>query len=36
MASAAQSISPDGFYVAAAGDIPETQEFFGMMKTAGY
>ena len=24
MASAAQSISPDGYYVAAAGDIPET------------
>jgi hypothetical protein len=36
MASAAQSISPDGFYVAAAGDIPETLDFFGMMKTAGY
>ena len=36
MASAAQSISPDGFYVAAAGDIPETLQFFGMMKTAGY
>ena len=36
MATAAQSISPDGFYVAAAGDIPETLQFFGMMKTAGY
>jgi hypothetical protein len=36
MATAAQSISPDGFYVAAAGDIPETVQFFGLMKTAGY
>ena len=36
MATAAQSISPDGFYVAAAGDIPETLQFFGLMKTAGY
>ena len=36
MASAAQSISPDGYYVAAAGDIPETLQFFGLMKTAGY
>jgi hypothetical protein len=36
MATAAQSISPDGFYVAAAGDIPETLDFFGQMKAAGY
>jgi hypothetical protein len=36
MASAAKSISPDGFYVAAAGDIPETLDFFGQMKDAGY
>jgi hypothetical protein len=36
MASAAKSISPDGFYVAAAGDIPETLDFFGQMKAAGY
>ena len=36
MASAAQSISPDGFYVAAAGDIPTTDQFFQLMKTAGY
>ena len=36
MASAAQSVSPDGYYVAAAGDIPETLQFFGLMKAAGY
>jgi hypothetical protein len=36
MASAAQSISPDGFYVAAAGNIPQTDQFFQLMKTAGY
>jgi hypothetical protein len=36
MATAAQSISPDGFYVAAAGDIAETLDFFGQMKAAGY
>jgi hypothetical protein len=36
MASAAQSIRPDGFYVAAAGDIPTTDQFFQLMKTAGY
>ena len=36
MASAAKSISPDGFYVAAAGDIPTTDQFFQLMKTAGY
>ncbi len=36
MATAAQSISPDGFYVAAAGNIPQTDQFFGLMKTAGY
>ena len=36
MATAAQSISPDGYYVAAAGNIPQTDQFFGLMKTAGY
>ena len=36
MATAAQSISPDGYYVAAAGDIPETLQFFRLMKAAGY
>jgi hypothetical protein len=36
MATAAQSISPDGFYVAAAGNIPQTLQFFQLMKTAGY
>jgi hypothetical protein len=36
MASAAQSISPDGYYVAAAGNIPQTDQFLQLMKTAGY
>ena len=36
MATAAKSIRPDGFYVAAAGDIPTTDQFFQLMKTAGY
>jgi hypothetical protein len=36
MAAAAQSVSPDGFYVAAAGNIPQTDQFFQLMKTAGY
>jgi hypothetical protein len=36
MASAAKSISPDGFYVAAAGNIPQTLQFFQLMKAAGY
>jgi hypothetical protein len=36
MATAAQSISPDGYYVAAAGNIPQTDQFFALMKTAGY
>ena len=36
MATAAQSISPDGYYVAAAGNIPQADEFFQLMKTAGY
>ena len=36
MVTAAQSISPDGFYVAAAGDIPSTLQFFNLMKAAGY
>jgi hypothetical protein len=36
MATAAKSISPDGFYVAAAGNIPQTDQFFQLMKTAGY
>ncbi len=36
MASAAESISPDGYYVAAAGDMPTTLQFFQIMKAAGY
>jgi hypothetical protein len=36
MATAAQSISPDGYYVAAAGNMPQTDQFFQLMKTAGY
>jgi hypothetical protein len=36
MAAAAQSISPDGYYVAAAGNIPQTDQFFQLMQTAGY
>ena len=36
MVAAARSISPDGFYVAAAGDIPSTVQFFSQMKAAGY
>jgi hypothetical protein len=36
MATAARSISPDGFYVAAAGKIAQTAQFFRLMKTAGY
>ena len=35
MATAAQSISPDGYYVAAAGNIPQTDQFFQLMQTAG-
>jgi hypothetical protein len=36
MAAAARSISPDGFYVAAAGKIAQTLQFFRLMRTAGY
>jgi hypothetical protein len=36
MATAAQSISPDGFYVAAAGKVAQTLRFFQLMKAAGY
>ena len=36
MATAARSISPDGYYVAAAGKIPQTLQFFRLMKNAGY
>ncbi len=36
MASAAQSITPDGFYVAADGKVAETLRFFQLMKAAGY
>ena len=36
MASAAKSISPDGFYVAAAGKIAQTLQFLRLMRTAGY
>jgi len=36
MATAARSISPDGFYVAAAGNMGRTDQFFRLMKAAGY
>jgi hypothetical protein len=36
MATAAKSISPDGFYVAAAGKVAQTLQFFRLMRTAGY
>jgi hypothetical protein len=36
MAAAAQSISPDGFYVAAAGNMAQADQFFRLMKAAGY
>jgi hypothetical protein len=36
MATAAQSISPAGFYVASAGNIPQTDQFFQLMRNAGY
>ena len=36
MATAAQSISPNGYYVAAAGNMAQTDQFFQLMKTAGY
>jgi hypothetical protein len=36
MAAAARSISPDGFYVAAAGKVAQTLRFFQLMKAASY
>ena len=36
MVTAAKSISPDGFYVAAAGNVPATVQFFNLMQAAGY
>jgi hypothetical protein len=36
MTAAAQSISPDGFYVAAPGAIPQVDQFFQNLKAAGY
>jgi hypothetical protein len=36
MVAAARSVSPDGFYVAAAGKIAQTLQFFRLMRTAGY
>jgi hypothetical protein len=36
MATAAKSIRPDGFYVAAAGKVAQTLQFFRLMRTAGY
>ena len=36
MVTAARSISPDGFYVAAAGNVPATVQFFNLMEAAGY
>jgi hypothetical protein len=36
MAAAAKSIRPDGFYVAAAGKVAQTLQYFRLMRTAGY
>ena len=36
MATAAQSISPAGIYVAAAGNLPKAEQFFKLMKAADY
>lgn len=36
MATAAKSVSADGFYVAAPGDISRAARFFQIMKSAGY
>lgn len=36
MAAAAQSVNADGYYVAAAGDIPAAVRFLGLMQAAGY
>ncbi len=36
MATAAESVSPNGYYVAAAGNIAQTDQFLQLMKTAGY
>ncbi len=36
MARAAESISPAGMYVAAAGNMAQADQFFQLMKTAGY
>ena len=36
MTAAAESISPDGFYVAAPGAIPQVDQFFQNLKAAGY
>ena len=36
MATAARSITPDGFYVAADGKVAQTLRFFQLMKAAGY
>ena len=36
MLIAAESISSDGYYVAAAGNVPRALQFFQLMKTAGF
>ncbi len=36
MATAAQSVSPDGYYVAAPGAIPQAVQFLQDMRAAGY
>jgi len=36
MTAAAESISPDGFYVAAPGAIPQVDQFFQNLQAAGY
>ena len=36
MATAAQSISPAGIYVASAGNLPQADQFFKLMKNAGF
>jgi hypothetical protein len=36
MTAAAESVSPDGFYVAAPGAIPQVDQFFQNLQAAGY
>lgn len=36
MVAAAKSVTAGGFFVAAAGNIPQTDQFFQQMQTTGY